>query len=179
MLRKIGLILVVLVMALLVFAATKPDTFTVQRMATINAPADSIYPHIIDFRRWNAWSPWERLDPSMRKSISGAPSGKGAVYAWQGNSDVGQGRMEITEANPPSKVEIKLDFTEPWESTNQTVFTLEPMGNATNVTWTMQGPNQYLGKLMSVFVDMDKMIGKDFERGLTSLKAISEKRAGR
>jgi len=175
MLKKIALIIVVMIVALLVFAATKPDTFSVQRTTTIKAPPEKIYPHLADFRSWAAWSPWEKRDPAMKKTHSGAAAGKGAVYEWEGNSEVGKGRMEITEASPPSKVAIKLDFLKPFESHNVTEFTLEPRGDSTSVTWAMRGPNHYIGKVMSIFVNMDRMIGQDFEAGLANLKAIAER----
>jgi len=164
-----------LVAALLVYAATKPDTFRVQRSASIKAPPAKIFAILNDFQRWDAWSPWEKKDPAMKRTFSVVTSGKGAQYAWQGNSDVGQGRMEIAESTPPSKVAIKLDFVKPFETHNLVEFTLEPQGDATNVTWAMQGPSPYIAKVMQVFFSMDKMVGKDFEAGLANLKALAEK----
>ena len=175
MFKAIGIVIVVLIAALLAFAATKPDTFRVQREASIKAPPEKIFAVLNDFRRWDAWSPWEKKDPAMKRTFGAATSGKGAVYAWEGNSDVGQGRMEIAESVPPSKVAIKLDFVKPFETHNVVEFTLEPKGDSTNVTWAMQGPNLYIGKLIQVFISMDKMVGKDFETGLSNLKAIAEK----
>jgi len=174
MLKKFALVIAVAIVALLVFAWTKPNTFRVERTARIDAPAEKIYPFIEDFHRWGAWSPWEKLDPAMQRTFSGAPHGTGAVYAWAGNKNVGQGRMEIADAVPSSRVTINLDFLEPFESHNTTEFLLEPQGNGTKVIWAMYGPNTYMGKLMSVFASMDKMIGKDFEKGLTNLKAAAE-----
>jgi uncharacterized protein YndB with AHSA1/START domain len=175
MLKKIALVVVVLVAALLAFAATKPDSFRVQRAASINAPPEKIYPLISDLRRWGAWSPWEKLDPAMKRTHSGAASGRGAVYEWDGNKEVGAGRMEIVEVSPPSAVRIKLDFLKPFAAHNFAEFTLEPKGDATTVTWAMYGPNTYVSKLMSVFFSMDSMLGKYFETGLANLKAASEK----
>jgi uncharacterized protein YndB with AHSA1/START domain len=175
MLKKIALVIVALLCAVLVYAATKPDTFTVQRMATIKAPPERIYPLITDFHSWSAWSPYEKMDPDMKRGYSGAAAGKGAVYTWDGNNKVGKGRMEIVETSAPSKVDIKLDFLKPMRSQNATEFTLVPKGDSTTVTWMMRGPNMYIGKVMSVFVNMDHMIGKDFETGLANLKAIAEK----
>jgi uncharacterized protein YndB with AHSA1/START domain len=169
------LVLVVLVVAVLGFAATKPDTLRVERSTSINAPAGRIFPLISDFHQWSSWSPYEKRDPAMQRTFSGAPSGKGAIYEWNGNSDVGSGRMEIVDAPAPSKVVIKLDFITPFEGHNMAEFVLTPAGNATNVTWSMQGPNQFIGKVMSVFIDMDDMIGTDFAAGLANLKTISEK----
>lgn len=175
MLKRIALVVVVLVAALLVFAATKPDSFRVQRTASIKAPPEKIYPLISDLKGWSAWSPWEKLDPAMTRTHSGAASGKGAVYEWDGNKEVGAGRMEIVEASPPSAVRIKLDFLKPFTAHNFAEFTLEPKGDATTVTWAMYGPNTYVAKLMSVFFSMDGMIGSYFETGLANLKAAAEK----
>jgi uncharacterized protein YndB with AHSA1/START domain len=175
MLKTIAIVVVVLVGALLAFAATKPDTFQVQRAASIKAPPEKIFPRINDLHSWGAWSPWEKLDPAMKRTHSGAASGKGAVYEWEGNGEVGAGRMEIVEASPPSAVKIKLDFLKPFEAHNFAEFTLEPKGDTTHVTWAMYGPNNYVSKLMSVFFSMDSMVGKSFETGLANLKAATEK----
>ncbi len=175
MFKKIALVIVVLIAAVLLYATTRPDSFSVQRTATIKAPPEKVFALINDFHNWPVWSPWEKLDPAMQRTHSGANAGKGAVYAWLGNSDVGEGRMEIVESASPSKVDIKLDFIKPFESSNTTLFTLQPQGDSTQVTWQMQGPAPYITKLMTVFVSMDAMIGKDFEAGLANLKANSEK----
>jgi len=159
---------------LLAVASTKPDTLHVERTARIDAPPQQIFPLIEDFRRWGPWSPYERRDPTMKRSYGGAERGEGAVYAWEGNRDIGKGRMEIVESVPPSRVALKLDFAEPFEAHNVVQFTLEPEGGATRVTWAMQGPSSFVSKLMSVFIDMDDMIGRDFEAGLANLKAIAE-----
>ena len=175
MLKIIAIVLAVVVAAILGIAMTKPDSFSVQRKTSIQAPPDRIFPLIDDFHNWNAWSPWEKLDPAMNRTHSGAASGKGAVYEWDGNSKVGKGRMEITDVTPPSKVGIKLDFIKPFEGHNVAEFTLEPQGDSTNVTWVMNGPTPFVSKVMQVFISMDKLIGKDFESGLANLKSISEK----
>jgi uncharacterized protein YndB with AHSA1/START domain len=175
MLKKIAIVVVVVLAAVLGFAVTKPDTFRVQRTASIKAPAEKIFPLIDDFKSWGAWSPWENLDPAMKRTYGAATSGKGAVYAWEGNGKVGAGRMEITEAAPPSRVTIRLDFLKPFAAQNFAEFTLRPQGEATDVTWAMYGPSTYLSKLMSVFCDMDSMIGANFETGLANLKAAAEK----
>lgn len=166
-------VIVVAVVIVLILAARQPDEFRVQRTATINAPAEKIAGHIEDFHQWGAWSPWEHLDPAMQRTFSGAPAGKGSIYEWSGNSDVGQGRMEILESSP-SKVSIKLDFHQPMEASNIAEFALQPKGDATDVTWAMYGPMPFISKVMCVFFDMDKMIGPDFEKGLTELKKVSE-----
>ncbi len=175
MIKKLAILVVVLLAAVLAFAATKPDTFHVERSTTIQAPPAEVFALIDDFHRWDAWSPWEKLDPAMQRTHSGAASGLGAEYAWEGNKDVGKGRMEITEAKPPEKVVIQLDFLEPFETHNVTEFTLAPQGGGTEVTWAMHGPSPYFAKVMSVFFSMDSMVGKDFETGLANLKAIAEK----
>lgn len=175
MFKKIALAAVVLVAAVLLFAATRPDSFRVQRSTSIKASPEKVFPLIADFHAWGAWSPWEKLDPAMKRTHSGAPSGKGAAYAWDGNNDVGAGRMEIAEVVPPSRITIKLDFSRPMEGHNTAEFTLVPKGDASEVTWAMFGPNPYLSKLIGLFLDMDKMIGKDFDAGLANLKALAEK----
>ena len=175
MFKTIAIVVVVLLAALLVFAATRPDNFSVQRALGIKAPPEKILPLITDFHNWSAWSPWEKLDPAMKRTHSGAASGKGAVYEWEGNGKVGAGRMEITESSPPSKVVVKLDFIRPFEGHNITEFTLETQGDVTNLMWTMHGPNPYIAKLMQIFFSMDSMVGKDFEAGLAGMKAIAEK----
>ena len=175
MFRKIAIVVVVLIAGVLVFAATKPDTFRVQRAAGIKAPPEKVFALINDFKAWPAWSPWEKKDPAMKRTWGATTSGKGATYAWDGNNDVGQGSMEITDAAAPSKITIKLDFVKPFEGHNIVEFTLEPAGGTTNVTWAMHGPAPFMSKVMQVFVSMDSMVGKDFESGLANLKAAAEK----
>ncbi|MDH3451087.1 MAG: SRPBCC family protein [Gammaproteobacteria bacterium] len=175
MLKIIGIIVGFLIAGVLVFAATQADTFRVERSASINAPPEKIFELINDFRQWGAWSPWEKEDPAMKKTFGATTAGKGASYAWEGNQDVGKGRMEIAESVPPSKVALELDFEVPFEAHNVVEFTLQPEGGATRVTWSMQGPNNYLSKLMQVFVSMDSLVGTDFEAGLANLKAVAEK----
>ncbi len=175
MIKGIALALVALIAGVLIFATTKPDTFTVQRSTTIKAPPEKIFAVLNDFRRWTEWSPWEKLDPAMKRTLGGAPAGKGATYAWEGNGQAGAGRMEIVESTLASKVGIQLDFIKPFEGHNLTAFTLTPQGDATQVNWTMSGPTPFVSKLMQVFVDMDQMIGKDFEEGLANLKTLTEK----
>lgn len=174
MLKKIGLALIVMVAALLLFAATRPGSFTVERRIAVQAPPAKIQPLIADFHRWADWSPWEKLDPAMQRTFGGPPSGVGATYGWKGNGDVGSGRMEVKEA-APDKVRIQLDFMEPIEGHNMTDFVLTPRLGGTEVRWVMTGPAPFLTKLMTVFVSMDSMIGKDFEKGLAQLKAAAEK----
>lgn len=175
MLKKIAIVVFVALAVIVILAATKPDTFRVERSASIKAPPEKIFPLLNDFHRWGEWSPWEKRDPAMKRTHSGAQSGKGAVYEWDGNKDVGKGRMEIIESNPPSRVAIKLDFIEPFEGHNTATFTLRPEGGSTTVTWVMDGPANFLSKLMQVFMNFDSMIGKDFEEGLANMKAAAER----
>jgi hypothetical protein len=174
MIKKIALAVVAILLVILGLAAMKPDSFAVRREIAIKAPPAKIAALIADFHQWGSWSPWEHLDPTMQRTFSGAPSGPGAVYAWQGNGDVGAGRMEVT-GQDPSKVAIKLDFLKPFESHNTTEFVLAPQGDITTVSWTMSGPMPFISKLMTVFVSMDAMIGKDFEKGLAAMKTVAEK----
>ncbi|MCE9592677.1 MAG: SRPBCC family protein [Planctomycetes bacterium] len=175
MFKKIVIVLVVLIGAILAYAATQPATFRVERSATISAAPEKLFPLIDDFHRWAEWSPWEKLDPAMERTFSPTASGKGATYAWRGNSDVGAGKMEIKESVPNSKITIQLDFLEPFAATSVSEFTLEPQGSSTTVHWVMSGNNNYIAKVMCVFVSMDKMVGKDFETGLANMKAAAEK----
>ena len=178
MLKIAGIVVVVLlvvVAAVLIYAASKPNDFRVQRSLAIKAPPEKIYAQIADLKGWQAWSPYEKKDPAMKRTLSGAPSGKGAIYEWEGNKNVGTGRMEIVEANAPLKIAIKLDFLKPFEAHNTAEFTMVPAGDATNVTWAMYGPSAFMMKVMGTFMNMDKMVGDDFAIGLASLKALVEK----
>jgi uncharacterized protein YndB with AHSA1/START domain len=179
MFEVIAIIAVVIALAIavvLILAMTKPDTFRVQRVATIKAPAESIFSQINDFHRWGGWSPWENRDPAMKRTFSGAESGKGAVYAWDGNKNVGSGRMEILDTSSPSKIVIKLDFLKPFEAHNTAEFTMLPQGDgATNISWVMHGPAPFMSKMMQVFMNIDNMVGKDFEIGLSNLKKLTER----
>lgn len=175
MFKLLGLAVAVLVVAVLALAASRPDTFRVERSAVIKAPPEKVYALVNDFHQWQQWSPWERMDPGMRRDHSGAPNGVGALYAWEGNKKVGKGQMEITQSTAPSRVVVKLDFLAPFEAHNTAEFVLTPQGDATTVTWAMYGPNLFIGKLMSVFASMDSLVGTDFEAGLANLKAVAEK----
>ena len=174
---KLVLIAVVLAAAVVVtIALSRSDDFRVRRSLVIKAPPQKIAALIENFRDWQAWSPYEKLDPARQRSYSGPDSGPGAVYAWNGNGKVGQGRMEILEATP-DHIAIKLDFFKPIEGHNTAEFDLRPQGDTTEVSWTMSGPRPFIGKLMSVFFNMDKMIGGQFEQGLISLKTLAEQPA--
>jgi uncharacterized protein YndB with AHSA1/START domain len=178
MLEVIAVIAVILAIAIavvLILAATKPGRFSVRREITVQAPAEKIFPLINDFHQWVAWSPYEHRDPALKRTYSGVESGKGAVYGWEGNNNVGSGRMEILESTTPSKIVIQLDFFKPFEGHNTAEFTMLPQGDATHVSWLMHGPAPFMNKLMQVFMNLDKMIGKDFEAGLVNLKTVTEK----
>ena len=152
----------------------KPDTFQVQRVIAIEAAPERIYPLIADFKAWGAWSPWEKKDPDMTRSFSGAESGLGAGYAWSGNKAIGAGSMAIVEAQAPSRIGLDLDFIRPFKAHNHVLFALQPQGRGTQVSWTMTGPVPFPAKIMHVFINMDRMVGRDFESGLKSLKARAE-----
>ena len=174
MLLYILLAIVAIIAVVFAIAMTKPATFTVTRTLAIAAPPAKLQPMINDFHAWSAWSPWEKLDPAMNRTFSGSASGTGAVYEWTGNKKVGAGRMEVLGEEPARSVKIKLDFITPFEAHNVTTFTFAPGGATTTVRWDMSGPNTLIGKVMSVFVSMDAMIGKDFEAGLANLKRVAE-----
>src|SRR6476659_8580882 len=171
----IAVVLAIAIAVVLILAATKPDTLRVQRAITVSAPAENIFPLINDFHQWRAWSPYEHKDPAMKRTYGGADSGKGAVYGWDGDKNVGSGRMEILDSSAPAKIVIKLDFFKPFEGHNTAEFTMLPQGDATHVTWLMHGQSPFMGKIMNVFINMDRMIGKDFEIGLANLKRLTEK----
>ncbi len=154
------------------------DTYTVERSVTMDAPAERIYEQIADFHNWTNWSPWEDVDPELKRSFSGAESGPGAVYGWSGNRKAGQGRMEITDATQPSRVQIDLRFEKPFKARNDTWFTISSEGSGSRVTWTMTGQKTLMTKVMGIFTSMDKMIGPDFEKGLGRLKTTTERPAG-
>jgi len=178
MFKYIAIALVVIVAGILTAAATRPDNFRVERGVRVSAPAEKIFHYVNDFHQWGVWSPWEKLDPAMKRSFAGPQSGNGAVYEWQGNGKVGQGRMEIIDATEPGHVIIQLDFLKPIEGHNRATFNFQPVGNDTEVVWSMDGPSPYLSKVMGLFFNMDKLIGDDFEKGLANLKAASEASPG-
>ena len=170
----IAVLLALAILVVLVLASRKPDTLRVQRAAAIHAPPEKLFALIADFHQWRTWSPYEDRDPNLQRSYSGAASGKGAVYAWEGDKNVGSGRMEILDAPAPRQVVIKLDFLKPFEAHNTAEFTLQPAGDTTTVTWLMHGPAPFMAKLMHVFINMDNMVGKDFATGLANLKRLTE-----
>ena len=177
MAMNVLLLVAVLVGAVLLLAATRPDTFRVERRVVINRPAVDFFSLLADFHHWTRWSPWEGVDPDLKRTYSGSPSGAGSVYEWEGNSKVGKGRMEIIRADAPTHVTIDLSFIRPFRAENNAAFDLTPSGSGTEVVWAMYGPLPFASKLMSLFVSMDKMVGKDFEKGLAQLKAAAEQSA--
>ncbi len=176
MLTPILIAIAVMVLAFVVFVATRPAGFRVIRSATMAAPAAKVFAQVNDFHQWAAWSPWEKLDPAMQKTFNGAPSGTGAIYEWNGNKKAGAGRMTITESQPGEVIRIKLEFLKPFQSMNISEFTFQPQGGNTLLTWTMSGfPDCFMFKAMSLLCNMEKRIGGDFERGLAQMKTIVEK----
>lgn len=174
MLKKILIGVAAVLLLFVIVVATRPADFRVERSITIAAPPAVVFGQVNDFHAWAAWSPWEKLDPGMKRTYTGPPSGTGATYEWQGNDDVGEGRMTIEKSTPPSTVGIKLEFIKPFAATNVTTFTFAEQGPGTKVTWAMEGTNNFFAKAFGLFMDMDKLVGADFERGLASMKAISE-----
>ena len=171
----IGVVVVVAIAGILLYAATKPDSFRVQRVVLINAPSEKVFPLINDIKAWTVWSPYEKKDPAMKRTYGAVTAGKGATYAWEGNKEVGQGSMEIIESSP-RKIVLKLDFLKPFEAHNMGEFLLEPKGDSTSVTWAIYGPSPYMSKVVGTFMNIDDMIGRDFEKGLADLKAAAEKK---
>lgn len=177
MLKKVLIGVAVALAVLLVVIQTQPSQLRVERSVVIAAPPGVVFPLIEDFRSWINWSPWEKLDPDMKRDYSGAPRGVGAGYAWSGNDDVGSGNMTITQSRPPEELQIRLEFTEPFAAVNQTVFAVTPEGQGSRLTWAMTAEQGFLGKAMCLFMDMDQMIGKDFETGLANVRALAEAQA--
>jgi hypothetical protein len=180
MLGTVGIIVLVVIAGILVFASTRPDTMRVERKLSVKAPPERIASFITDFHKWALWSPYERLDPAMKKTFSGAESGQGAVYEWSGNNKVGEGRMELIDAAVPTRTAVKLQFKRPMKSEGVSEFLLVPRGDmtdvtdVTDVTWAMTGPSQFMAKLIGVFMNMDDLIGRDFAVGLENLKRVAE-----
>lgn len=174
MLKKILIALGAVILGLVVIVALQPAEFRVSRSTTIAAPAAAVFEQVNDFHKWDAWSPWAKIDPNMKKSHEGAPAGVGASYAWSGNDQVGEGRMTLTDSKPNELIRIKLEFLKPFAATNTTEFSFKPDGNQTAVTWSMSGTNNFIAKAFGLFMNMDKMIGGDFEKGLGQLKSAAE-----
>ena len=174
MLKFILIAIAVVIAGLLIYAATQPDTFRIQRTVIIKATPEKIFPLINDLHIMQTWSAWEKVDPAMKRAYGGADSGVGATYVWKGNNEIGQGRMEILQSSAPSLVAIKLEFIKPFAAVNTAEYTLTPEGDSTRVTHAMFGPSPYLSKLMGLVCNMDKMVGSKFEQSLADLKTIAE-----
>jgi hypothetical protein len=174
MLKRVAAIVIALIAVLVLVVATRSSQLHVERSATVEAAPDLVFPLLNDFHAWSSWSPWEKLDPDMKREFSGAPQGKGAWYGWSGNDQVGVGNMQITDSKPAEQVTILLEFKEPWQATNVTTFRLAATPQGTKVTWAMDGENNFAAKAMSMVMDMDQMIGKDFEAGLANLGALAK-----
>ena len=177
MLTIVAIVVAVLLAIVVALAATKPDSFHVERSIDIQAPSERVYALINDFQQFPKWSPYEKLDPAMKRTFTGPQAGIGAVYGWSGNGKAGEGSMEIVEATPPARIGMRLEFKRPFAATNQATFSMVPQGSATRTTWALDGPMPFVSKVFSVFVDLDRMVGKDFEEGLANLKALAEKPA--
>ncbi|MET0594607.1 MAG: SRPBCC family protein [Polyangiaceae bacterium] len=174
MARKILLGVAALIVVLVIVTLLQPSTYRVERSITTNASVENTFAQVNDFHLWNAWSPWEKMDPGMKKTFEGPATGTGSKYAWSGNDQVGEGRMTIEKSEKPSKIDIKLEFLKPFESTSKTTFAFAPAGTGSKVTWSMEGENNFVGKFFCIFMNMDKMIGGDFEKGLAAMKTAAE-----
>ena len=174
MFKKILLAVAVIIVIFLIIVATRPADYRVTRSTTIAAPPPVVFTQVNDFHKWEAWNPWGKIDPAMKLTYEGPSSGKGAVYSWIGNKDVGEGRMTITESRPSDLILINLEFFKPMAGVSSTEFTFKPEGNQTVVTWTMTGKNNFIAKAMCMFMNMDRMIGGQFEKGLAAVKTVAE-----
>ena len=174
MLKIILIAIAVIVVVFLVVVALQPSEFRVARSTTISGPAPAVFAQVNDFHKWEAWNPWGKIDPAMKQTYEGAPAGIGAIYTWVGNNEVGEGRMTLTESRPNDLIRIKLEFMKPFAATNTAEFTFKPEGNQTAVTWSMSGKNNFMAKAIHLFMNMDKMIGGQFEKGLAEMKSVVE-----
>jgi uncharacterized protein YndB with AHSA1/START domain len=172
-----GGILALIILALIILVSMRPATFHIERSRVIAAPPETLFGLLNDFHRWSAWSPWEKMDPQLQRTYTGAESGAGAVYAWAGNKKVGEGRMTILESRPNDSVKIKLEFLKPFTATNEANFKLSPEAGGTRVTWSMDGQHNFVMKAFGMLMDMDAMIGKDFEKGLENMDAAARGQA--
>lgn len=176
MVKKILIAIAALIVVFLLIVATRPAAFHIERSTAIAASPEVIFPFVNDLHRWAEWSPWEKIDPAMTRSYEGGP-GVGAKYHWAGNDKVGEGRMTILESRAPERIEIKLEFLKPFEATHTGTFAFKPGPGGTQVTWSMDGNNNFMAKAIALFMDMDQMIGKEFETGLATLKGLAEAEA--
>ena len=174
MLKKILIGIAVIIIVFLVVVALQPADFRVTRSVTIAAPAELVFAQVNELKKWEAWSPWAKIDPAMKQTYQGPSAGAGAIYRWTGNNQVGEGSMTITESRPNELIQFKLEFLKPMAGTSTAEFTFKPAGSQTAVTWTMTGKNNFIAKAMCLFMNMDKMVGGQFEKGLAQMKAIAE-----
>ena len=174
MLIKIVIGLVVVIVGFVAVVATQPSDFRVGRTATIAAPAPAVFAQVNDFHKWETWNPWAKLDPAMKQAYEGAPAGTGAVYTWSGNEEAGEGRMTLIKSRPSDLIRVQLEFLKPFRGTSVAEFTFKPEGDHTVVTWSMTGQNNFIAKAVHLFMDMDKMIGGNFEKGLAQMKSVVE-----
>jgi hypothetical protein len=174
MLKKILIAVAVIIVVMVVIVALQPTEFRVARSTTISAPAPAVFAQVNDFHKWQAWNPWGKIDPAMKQTYEGAPAGIGAIYTWAGNNEVGEGRMTLTESRPSELIRIKMEFFKPFAGISTAEFTFKPEGNQTAVTWRMSGENNFMAKAMHLFMNMDKMIGGQFDKGLAQMKSIVE-----
>jgi len=179
MLKIVLIALAIVIVVFVVIVALQPSQFRVARSATVSAPPAALFAQVNDFHKWEAWNPWGQIDPAMKQTYAGAPAGVGAIYTWNGNKEVGQGRMTILESRPNGLVRVKLEFFKPFAATNTAEFTFQPEGNQTAVTWRMTGEKNFMAKAIHLFMSMDRMIGGQFEKGLAQMKAIAEATAKR
>lgn len=177
MLKKLLLAVALLLLAMIAFIATRPGEFRIARSAVIEAPPTIVFGLVNDIHHWRRWSPWEKIDPDMKRTYSGEYSGVGAEYAWEGNDQVGKGRMVIKQSEPPKRIGIEIEFISPFAATNQVSFDFEPVGKGTRVTWAMEGTNDFIGKVFDLLMDFDSMVGADYDRGLTKLGEIAHAKA--
>jgi uncharacterized protein YndB with AHSA1/START domain len=171
----IGAVMIAAIVIVLIVAALKPNHFRVARSIDINAPAEKIFPFLVDLRQQRLWSPWDQKDPNMKRTYAGAESGVGAKYAWDGNKEIGAGSQEIVAVKPYERIDVNIDFTRPFEAHNKIEFLLRPAANGTNLTWAIHGPMNFMFRVMGVFMSMDKMMNSEFDKGLLQLKALAEK----
>ena len=174
MLKTILIALAVIIVVLVVIVALQPSDFRVARSTTISAPPPAVFAQVNDFHKWEAWNPWGKVDPAMKQTYEGAPAGPGAIYTWSGNNEVGEGRMTITDSRPSDLIRVKLEFFKPFAATNTAEFAFKPEGNQTLVTWSMFGEKNFMAKAVHLVMNMDKMIGGQFEKGLADMKSAVE-----
>jgi Polyketide cyclase / dehydrase and lipid transport len=174
MLKKFLIAIAAIIVVFVVVVALQPSEFRIVRSATISAPAPAVFAQVNDFHNWEAWSPWAKLDPAAKATFEGPSTGTGAIFKWAGNKEVGEGSMTITGSRPSDLIRIKLEFLRPFEATNSAEFTFKPEGNRTAVTWSMEGKNNFIAKAVCLFMNMDKMVGGQFEQGLAQMKAVVE-----